>query len=292
MNQRLLRPSAIVLTAVVLLSGTSGCALLEQFLRGEPPKEPTARITGARLAAISFSEVDMVFDLEVSNPNEVEVSLAGFDYDLQLNERPFLNGSNEEGFTLSAGGSTTIELPVTLVYREVFELLTSVPEDRETPYALEVGFTFDVPGLGDVRVAANREGTVPVVELPSLSLGSLRMEAIDFSGASMLLTATVENPNSFGGRLKDVRFAFIVDNSPWTSGELSGGYEVAPRSNTEFELPIYVDFFALGRSARRLLLGETEFPYRLEGSAVIAPDWELLGSREFGFDLDGTARLR
>ncbi|MFP4427472.1 MAG: LEA type 2 family protein [Spirochaetaceae bacterium] len=289
------RPSlhwAILLTAVVVLSGTGGCALLEQFLRGEPPEKPTARITGARVEAISFSEVDMVFDLEVSNPNEIEVSLAGFDYDLQLSERPFLNGSNEEGLTLSAGGSATIELPVTLVYQEVFELLTSVPEDRETPYAVEVGFTFEVPGLGNVRVAADREGTIPVVELPSLRLGSLRMEAADFSGASMLLTAWVENPNSFGGQLREVRFSFLVDNSPWTTGELTGGYEVAPRSTTELEIPIYVDFVALGRSARRLLLGETEFPYQLEGSAVIAPEWELLGPKEFSFDLTGTARLR
>ena len=166
------------------------------------------------------------------------------------------------------------------------------PEDRETPYALEVGFTFDVPGLGDVRVAARREGVIPVVELPSLRLGSLRMMAVDFSGASMLLTAFVENPNSFGGHLQEVSFAFVVDDSAWSSGKLSGGYELSPGSTTEVELPIYVDFLALGRSARRLLLGDTEFPYLLEGSAVIAPEWELLGSKEFGFELEGTARFR
>lgn len=292
MEKRILRPWAAALLAAVLLFGSAGCTLLSQFLRGEPPKEPTAQITGARIEAVSFSEIDMVFDLEVSNPNEIEVSLAGFDYDLELNDRPFLNGVKEEGFSLSAGGSTVIELPVTFVYREIFELITSVPEDRETPYALEVGFTFDVPTLGDVRVTARREGVVPVVELPSLRLGSLRMEAVDFSGASMLLTATVENPNSFGGRLTEVSFAFFVDNSAWTSGELSGGYEIAPRSTAEMELPIYIDFLALGRSARRLLIGEAEFPYRLEGSAVVVPEWELLGPREFGFDLEGTARLR
>jgi LEA14-like dessication related protein len=292
MEKRILRPWALIAVIVLTLSTAGGCALLSQFLRGEPLKEPTAQVTGARIEAISFSEIGMVFDLEVSNPNEIEVSLAGFDYDLQLNERPFLDGSNEEGFTLSSGGSTTVELPVTLAYRELFELLTSVPEDRETPYTLEVGFSFDVPGLGAVRVAADREGVVPVVELPSLSLGSLRMEAVGFSGASMLLTAIVENPNSFGGRLQELSFAFVVDNSAWTSGELSGGYELSPRSTTEVELPIYVDFLALGRSARRLLLGDTEFPYLLEGSAVIAPEWERLGSKEFGFELEGTARLR
>ena len=282
---------ARLLSVALLVLIFSGCAFLSELLRGSLQR-PTAEVTGARIQSLSFREVGLLFDIEVANPNDLAVRLAGFDYDLQLNERPFINGNNQEGFELPAGGSSTIELPVTLAYRDIFDALSSIPEGRETPYALEVGFTFDVPGLGDVRVAAGREGTIPVIELPSLRLGGLSMEALDFSGASMLLTLIVENPNSFGGRLGDVGFSFIVEQNVWSSGELSGGYEISPDSRREIELPIYLDFIALGRSARTLLRGEGEFPYRLEGSAVIEPDWELLGAREFAFDLSGTARLR
>lgn len=286
-----IRRTALLLSILVTAFALSGCAFLSQLLRGSL-QQPTARVTGARIESLSFTEVGLLFDLEVSNPNELEVRLAGFDYDLRLNRRPFVSGENQEGFDLPAGGSATIELPVTLAYREILDTLASIPEDRETPYALEVGCTFEVPGLGAVRVAAGREGTIPVIELPSLRLGRLSMEAVDFSGASMLLRLTVENPNGFGGRLRGVDFSFIVDESVWSSGELSGGYEIAPRSRREIELPIYVDFLALGSSARRLLRGEADVPYRLEGSAVIEPERELLGAREFGFDLSGTAQLR
>lgn len=291
MSPRAFHRAARLLSVALLLLIVSGCAFLSELLRGSL-QPPTAEVVGARIESLSFAEVGLLFDLEVSNPNDLAVRLAGFDYDLQLNERPFISGENREGFDLPAGESSIIELPVTLAYRDIFDTLSSIPEGRETPYALEAGLTFDVPGLGDVRVAAGREGTIPVIELPSLRLGSLSMEAFDFSGASMLLTVIVENPNRFGGRLGNVGFSFVVDGNVWSSGELSGGYEITADSSREIELPIYLDFLALGRSARSLVRGDTEFPYRLEGSAVIEPDWELIGAREFDFDLSGRARLR
>lgn len=286
-NPRL--PALILLTAAVLL--LPGCALLEQFLTGSLER-PTARVRGVEIGEVTFEEITLLFDLEVSNPNEVEVNLSGFDYDLTVEERPFLTGENSEGLTIAAGESSTIELPLTLAYSELLETVGRLTDDRESPYSLEVGFSFDLPGLGPLRVSARRDGSVPVVAVPRFTLGDLRLEALDFSGASMLLLVEIENPNDFGGRIEELSFSFAVDGSRWAAGELSGGYEVAPRGVSEIEVPIYVSFLSLGASARRLIRGEGDFPYRLEGSALVAPEWELLGSRRFAFDLSGSARLR
>ncbi len=48
---------------------------------------PTAKLTGARLANISFDKVDLVFDLEVDNKNPIPLDLAGLDYDFKIENR-------------------------------------------------------------------------------------------------------------------------------------------------------------------------------------------------------------
>ncbi|MFP4331377.1 MAG: LEA type 2 family protein [Spirochaetaceae bacterium] len=286
---RATRVRLAALAALLLI--LSSCALLEQFLSGSLER-PTAQVTGVEISDLTFREITLLFDLEITNPNQVEVNLAGFDYDFAVEERPFLRGENRDGLLIPGMESSTVELPVTVTYQELLQTVDNLTDDRESPYSLEVGFSFDLPGLGPVRVSARRDGTIPVVELPRVALGQLRLEAVDFAGASMLLMVVIENPNNFGGRIEELGFSFAVDGRPWGEGELSGGYEVPPTGRVEVELPVYVNFLAVGGSARRLLRGEGEFPYTLDGSAVIAPQWELLDSRRFDFDLSGTARVR
>jgi len=54
---------ALVLLWAVLLGG---CQSLDDILKAAP--KPTARITGAKLQGLSLEKVDLVFDVEVSNP--------------------------------------------------------------------------------------------------------------------------------------------------------------------------------------------------------------------------------
>ena len=81
---------AVVLAFVLL----SGCESLRDAAEGM--RKPQLRIASTELQALSFSGVTLVFNVEIRNPNPIGISLAGFDYQLQIEEDPFVSGEVED----------------------------------------------------------------------------------------------------------------------------------------------------------------------------------------------------
>ena len=74
----------------------TNCAELMKIAQQGNIQKPAVRVSSARLAGLSFDKADLIFDIEISNPNSIGVSLAGFDYDLLLNGQSFLKGNQLE----------------------------------------------------------------------------------------------------------------------------------------------------------------------------------------------------
>ena len=90
----------------------SGCQSLRDAV--DVMRMPELRVDSVELEALSFSGLTLVFYVEIRNPNPIGISLAGFDYELQIEGNPFVSGQVEEKIVISARDRSTVPLPVEL----------------------------------------------------------------------------------------------------------------------------------------------------------------------------------
>lgn len=154
--KQLFRP----LLALVLLT-LAGCAL-NTLAHMESPK---VDVTGVKLKGTTLAGADVLVQFRVDNPNDVNLVLDGVVYHLRLNGQPLLNGHYDQQVQIAASGPTTVELPVTIRFDDLYRVIGTLQNRKNPEYALDADLRFDVPVLGEVTVPVTQTGKVPVDRL-------------------------------------------------------------------------------------------------------------------------------
>ena len=110
----------ILITFTFILSG---CAELLQLLQQSTMKKPKVTVIDTKLTGLSFSKVDLLFDIKIDNPNSVEISLAGLDYGLKINGNSHFSGTKNDPLNIGAKGSSTIQIPLSLKYADIYKTI-------------------------------------------------------------------------------------------------------------------------------------------------------------------------
>jgi len=278
----------VVLVLALSIVSTS-CETLRSVLE---VRRPTARVESVQVTGLTFSDVELTAQVAVENPNAVSISLSGFSYQVAVEGNQLVSGREDGGLTIAAEGSSTVALPVALSYEEIRRVVDAYRQQDELAYDVAVDLSFELPVLGDVTVPVRREGTLPVVRLPRVSVSSITLESIGFTGAEVVLGVAVANPNAFAFDLSALDYRLTVQDQVWVDGQMDRERTLGPQASQEFELAFSLSFSALGRAVRDVLLGDDEIRYDFEGSIAIAPDLELLDATTIPVNLSGSLPLR
>jgi len=148
------------LLAIVLLL-LAGCALntLAQM------ESPTVDVTGVKLKGTTLAGADVLVQFRLDNPNDVNLVLDGVVYHLRLNGQPLLNGHYDQQIQIAASGPTTVDLPVTIRFDDLYRVIGTLQNKKNPEYALDADLRFAVPVLGEVTVPVTQMGKVPVDRL-------------------------------------------------------------------------------------------------------------------------------
>ena len=73
-------------STLLVLIGIYSCATLNTILNQMNVQKPTVEITNAQISDLSYDDLNLLFDIQIKNPNTVGINLAGFDYELLINE--------------------------------------------------------------------------------------------------------------------------------------------------------------------------------------------------------------
>ena len=147
------------LLALVLL--LAGCAV-NTLAHMESPK---VDVTGVKLKGTTLAGADVLVQFRVDNPNDVNLVLDGIGYHLKLNGQPLLNGQYDQQIQIAASGPTTVDLPVTIRFDDLYRVLNTLQNRKNPEYALDADLRFAVPVLGEVTVPVTQTGKVPVDRL-------------------------------------------------------------------------------------------------------------------------------
>ncbi len=243
---------------------------------------------------ISFDKIDILFTISVENPYPMGLTLAGYDYDLLIEESSFISGRSSEELRVSSGDTSTISLPLSFTFKELREVLRKTEGKREAPYTLNVGLDIDVPlASKDFRVEKSSEGSLPVPNLPEVSLKELIITNFGRTIISLEYGIKVNNPNTFEIDLGELEYSLSVDNNRWVSGTTGRSYTLEPEESKVVHMPLELNYLEVGRTVVDLLMSGQELAYRVDGSSSVGIHFENFEIPDYSFDIEktGTAAI-
>lgn len=282
------RRASGILLLIVLLSIIYGCASLEGVLN---LSRPTAKIEQVEMTGLDFDQVDLLLYVRVENPNPVGARLAGLDYDFLIEEASIVTGKLEKGIDLKAGGSSLVEVPVSLGFSQIFTTVESAAQRDELAYGINLGLAFALPGYGTVRVPLEHRGTLPVPRLPDLGIDSLRVTRVSLTRIDLEVNMKVINPNAFDIRLSGLSYDLSVAGRSWVEGRQGPDLSFTAKEESVAVLPLSLNIVEVGRSVVDMLSGNRTLDYHFSGQTTIDTGLPLLKDYLFSFDSGGEARI-
>ncbi|HKJ84666.1 MAG TPA: LEA type 2 family protein, partial [Spirochaetia bacterium] len=155
----------IMLAGIAVLLLLTGCESLRRI--GLSIERPTATVVGVSVSRLDFREAELTAEILVENPNAVGITLTGFSYTLVVEGVEFLSGTQTRGVSIPAFGERSFEFPVTVGFRNLVDTVGAMRDRDEASYTFEIDLGFELPILGEVTVPVRREGTFPIVRLPT-----------------------------------------------------------------------------------------------------------------------------
>jgi len=268
----------IVASLLITIFVVAGCSALKEFATIQ---QPTVDFNKVNIESISFDGVNLLFDFEVNNPNQVGVDAEEYSYEFFINDNSFISGSREENIRINRGSTSLVQIPVSLNYSEVLNTFTSLVRSDSLSYRIASEIQFDIPGIGNRMVPVSAEGALPIPRFPRIEFGGIEVKNLSFSGADLELGIRVFNPNSFGLNLYNLKYLLNVNGREWLDAQLGDSFRVGAYSNDMVTIPVRLNATQMGSVLVEMMRGSSEFQYNLSGTADVSADIDQ-------FEVEGT----
>lgn len=100
-------------------------------------QNPSFNLRKVSLSPISFTESNLLLDLDVQNPNRYNLTLKSFECVIYLKNDEIGNGLLEKEILIPSASTTRIQVPLNVKYKDLREILKALFTERDLPYKLE-----------------------------------------------------------------------------------------------------------------------------------------------------------
>ena len=108
------------------------------------PKMPVIKVKGVKIKNLSLAAAEVVAQVEIDNPNAFDLAFSDFDYQLDINQQNWGQGSISQRSSIPQKAKGTIEIPVKLnimsMGQTAYQLLSS---KQPLEYQLKGAMTLD-----------------------------------------------------------------------------------------------------------------------------------------------------
>ena len=146
-----------LLILILFSVSISGCSIFSA-LSGNRPE--ITGINKVKLSGISFSGVDVLVTLEVSNDNNYSAQVLNSTYNIYLNNSFLAKGMTEKAQTIKSNGLSYLDLPLRIEYSDlpsgVAEIVKSVINGQLIHYRVDGDVKVELDGIS-VTIPVNVE---------------------------------------------------------------------------------------------------------------------------------------
>jgi LEA14-like dessication related protein len=270
----LLGHTLALLAGIAAIAALNGCATLDQIIQ-----KPTATFSGMHVTGADLVQSTAIFNFSINNPNPINIRASRITYDLKLNGRDFVNGQLDQGITLAAGSTSTLQVPITLAYLDFFKSVGQLWRTKSADYALTGGFA-----VGPFVIPYQARGSFDLPKMPKISLEAIEIRKFSLFGASLNAKIKMENPNAFDLLYKRMDYTLSLGGTQFGRASALPQAAIGKKSTSIINFAFDVSFAQLGHSAYQLLQG-AKADYALDGGLIF--DQPDRGESEVPFNLSG-----
>ena len=162
--------------------------------------------TEARLARKDFSGIELVFYINVENPNDFPIRFPEINWDYFVEGVPLANGIFSGTGVIAAGASLTQDINVNIVYEDIFQRVDSARN------AIEANSIFAF----DIGTNWSQELQLPIAILhePEISIQGIRRQSL---GRTMVFVFSweINNINNFDLEIREFDYNIRINNRLW-----------------------------------------------------------------------------
>jgi len=129
-------------------------------------EKPSCGLTHVGFKDVNRKNVTMASTLSIKNPYDHDLPIVTITYKFLSANRELGNGQITDPGDIKANDSTAIELPTTVAYDFLWNLMKDIGADWDIDYTLEVGIQFKLPIVGKHTIPLHHSGTI---KLPTFS---------------------------------------------------------------------------------------------------------------------------
>ncbi|MDZ7262226.1 MAG: LEA type 2 family protein [candidate division KSB1 bacterium] len=227
------------------------CAAVKELIQ-----PPIIDFKSVNLTEFSFNHLTLDFALSIYNPNPVGASLSGYDYSFVIEGNEFLKGDETRSITLASQGSSILHIPVTVRFKELYELFKSIENQDTVSYRLSGHFR-PTGILSGFNIPFTKSGSLPAVKTPRLSLSNLKVQGLSLSKVDLELVLKIDNPNFFGIDMSQLDYKINISGQEVASGLAKNLAQVPKKGIGTITLPISFNFSGVASALRSAITGQS-----------------------------------
>lgn len=273
---RLLRSLTLLLIGSMLVTG---CSWVEPLLKGslEAPEVISERI---KVRKMDFDYIYFDADIELYNPNPVDLKMDGFNYTIDVQGKKLIRGDNN-GLNITPEGNAKVHLPFKVRIDNLVKLLPDMFSKDELEYKFSTELTLHGPLGMKWTKPVTMTKTVATPKLPEIKMPSIRLDKIDLKGFRIKVELPIMNPNVFGVNINHLHGALVINGlKPFEIGT-DKITQLAGKEETRVEIPVSFSWDSASRSLLSIVESGGLPDIQLEGSWELKPDLP-------GFDVQKT----
>lgn len=238
--------------------GLISCAALKESI-----KKPEVSVQQVKVTGVTLSGMDVAFVLRVKNSNPIGITLEGLSYKLDIEEKNLLKGKTGQKLKVAANGSSTLTLPLSLAYKEMFDGASALVKQDKVRYALGGDIDF-----GLFRLPYKTSGTLDIPSLPKVSIGKLGIKRVTLSGIDLEVGLDLKNSNRFPLRMEGVDYNLKVANATVARGKSLAPISLGAGKQGRMVLGMSLGYRELGGVISRLK-GGGKVPVLFDGNVNV-----------------------
>jgi LEA14-like dessication related protein len=252
-----------IATLALLCACLNGCQSLEGILQTAP--KPAARIIGTELKNLSLERIDLVFNVEVSNPYPVDLPLLDLSYTVASGGTGLLQGNIRPSGAVQAHGTSLIQLPARITFVSLISTLKGVRPGSVIPYQADFTLGVDAPAVGRLTLPLSKSGELPVPAAPEVKLSTFQIARLGMDETKATAKLQVKNTNSFALNLSKLSVELALGANKVANTGIESPAKIAPGQSVAVDVPISFAPRLFGPALINLLRGN-KTAYSLVGS--------------------------
>lgn len=250
---------------------------------------PQLQLAQMQLINLTDERADMKMNMVIDNPAPVGLNIDSLHYTVYIEGNEVVKTTYPDSLQIDANDTATISLPLTIYYDKLQSVLDALEQQGKDSVVYKINATIfsDIDIIPKDRFDLEVERRLPLIRMLEIDVTDLKVEDLNFSGATMKVEALVKNKNVYSVGFEDMYYRLQIEDNELLEGAKPGTVNIPAKDAATITIPVELNFKELGKGLYDLIRKGDELRYDFRLSTEMVSDEHILEESEITLNATG-----